>query len=178
MWAVMSDPTTSSTPPLLFNRYRLLEKLGDGRLASVYHATDERLQRSVLLHVLRKDLSENENMRQRFVNEISANAQLSHSALLEVFDSGEVQDRPFMVTEYINGRPLYQQGPIAPEHVAGYIRQVASAVAVCQLRGLQHPPISSRNVFLVSDDRIEFSKAGSPHPPRYRLIWRTTVPRN
>ena len=151
----MNTSAVSATPPLLFGRYRLLEKLGDGRLASVYRAFDERLHRQVLLHVLRKELIGQSRLHQRFLDEINANAQISHSALLEVFDSGEVNQRPFMVTEYVSGNILYGSGALVPARAAECMRQIASAVAMCQLRGLPHPPISSRNVLLIGENRVE-----------------------
>ncbi len=159
----------SATPPLLFGRYRLLEKLGDGRLASVYGAFDERLHRQVLLHVFRKELNGQPQLRQRFLAEINANAQISHSALLEVFDSGEINERPFMVTEYVAGQMLYGSGALVPAHAAVCMRQIASAVAVCQLRGLPHPPISSRNVLLIDGDRVELVESWQTSAPEAAL---------
>lgn len=151
----MNTPATDISIPLLFGRYRVLERLGDGRLATIYRATDERLQRSVLLHLLRKDLIGNEQSRQRFVAEANASAQCSHPALLEVFDSGNVEDRPYMITEYVAGQPLRALGVVTLEQALLYIRQVAGAVAACEARGVQHPPISSNNVLLVDEGRVK-----------------------
>ncbi len=149
--------STSATdmPSLLADRYRPREKLGEGRLAAVYHAEDESLERSVLMHVLRHDLLQQEQLRQRFVDEINASAQRSHPALLEVFDSGEIEGRPFVVTDYVNGRSLYGQGVLRPEDAVLYMRQIAGAVALCQMQDVPHPPISSRNVLLVSEGHVK-----------------------
>jgi len=148
-----SSPSTDA--PLLFDRYRVKQQVGTGRLATVYHATDERLQRDVLLHVLRKDLVGEEKLRQRFINEINASAQRTHPVLLNVFDSGEAQERPFMVTEYVQGRPLNALGVLTLENALLYTRQVAGAVSACQARGVPHPPISSSNVLLVSEGQVK-----------------------
>ena len=153
---------TPSTPPLLFGRYRVSELLGETRLAAVYAATDERLQRRVLLHLLRKELVGQERPRARFVAEVGQMARRSHQALLEVFDSGEVGGRPFVVTEHAAGRPLRGLGLLTVEQALLYVRQVASAVAACQAQrgpdaplGLYHPPISSSNVLLVDEGRVK-----------------------
>jgi hypothetical protein len=143
------------TGPLLFGRYRVLEQLGEGRLAGVYRAADERLQRAVLVHLLRKDLVGQQPLRQRFLDEAGSSARRSHPALLEVFDSGEVAGRPFMVTEFAQGRVLGELGALALEDALLYTRQVAGAVAVCQGLGLPHPPISSRNLLLVDEGRVK-----------------------
>lgn len=147
--------STPATAPLLFNRYRVHEQLGESRLAAVYRATDERLHRTVLVHLLRKDLVGQEPMRKRFLEEASASARRSHPALLEVFDSGEVANRPFMVTEYAVGRPLRALGVLTIEDALLYIRQVVGAVATCQGQGVPHPPISSSNVLVVDEGRVK-----------------------
>jgi eukaryotic-like serine/threonine-protein kinase len=159
----MADATaTPSAAPLLFGRYRVLEQAGEWRLAAAYVANDERLRRKVLLHLLRKELMGQESFRQRFLAEASANARVSHPALLEVFDSGEAANRPYMVTEYVGGRPLRELGALTLDHALLYMRQVAGAVALCQSRsspeqplGAAHPPISSSNVLLVDEGRVK-----------------------
>src|SRR5262245_59159473 len=99
----MTDATPTSNP-ILHGRYRVEEQIGVGRLAAVYRAYDERLQRRVLVHLLRKELVDQEPLRERFVRESYDSARRSHPSLLEVFDSGEVAGRPYMVTEYVEGR--------------------------------------------------------------------------
>ncbi len=160
---------SSSPKPLLFERYRVLQEMGTGRLATVYHAKDERLQRDVLIHVLRKDLVGQEQFRQRFVKEINEHAQRSHRALLSVFDSGEAQGRPYMVTEYITGRPLNALGMLSLEHALHYTRQVVGAVAVCLERGLPHPPVSSSNVLLINEGQIKLVENWQLSPEQIAL---------
>ncbi len=160
---LMADSSATPTAtPVLFGRYRVHEHLGDTRLAAVYTATDERLQRRVLLAFLRKDLAGQQRAVQRFQAEISAGARRSHPALLEVFDSGEVNGRPFMIAEYATGRSLHTLGMLTVEQALLYVRQVAGAVAACQAgrspelpAGLYHPPISSSNVLLVNEGRVK-----------------------
>ncbi|MCG8349376.1 MAG: serine/threonine protein kinase [Chloroflexales bacterium] len=159
----MTNPSASApAAPLLFGRYRVHEALGDNRLATVYSTLDERLQRKVLLHLLRKDLVGQEHLHARFVDEANTSAQRSHPALLEVFDSGEVNGRPFMVTEYVSGRSLRDLGALTLEQALLYTRQVAGAVAACQALqspqfpiGLPHPPISSSNILVVDEGQVK-----------------------
>lgn len=153
---------TPSSAPLLFGRYRVSEHRGDTRLASIYTAVDERLQRRVLIHLLRKDLVGQAQPRERFVAQIGQMARRSHPALLDVYDSGEASGRPFMVTEFVSGRPLRGLGLLTPERALLYLRQVTGAVALCQSRrdadaplGLYHPPISSSNLLLVDEGHVK-----------------------
>lgn len=157
-----NPPVTPAAPPVLFGRYRVHEHLGDTRLAAIYTATDERLQRRVMLALLRKDLTGQERAVQRFQAEIGASARRSHPALLEVFDSGDVSGRPFMIAEYANGRSLRSLGVLTLDQALLYVRQVAGAIAACQAAasdaeplGLYHPPISSSNVILVDEGQVK-----------------------
>ena len=75
---------TRSTPtsnPILHGRYRIEEQLGVGRLAVVYRAYDARIQRRVLVHLLRKELVDQEPLRQRFIREAHDSARRSHPAV-------------------------------------------------------------------------------------------------
>jgi eukaryotic-like serine/threonine-protein kinase len=141
--------------PLLHGRYRIEEQLGAGRLAVVYRAYDQRLQRQVLVHMLRKELLSQEALRQRFIQESHSNARRSHQSLLEIFDSGEIAGRPYMITEYVAGRTLRELGALSLEEALLYFRQLVGAVAVAQSAGVPHPPITSSNVILVEDGHVE-----------------------
>jgi hypothetical protein len=149
---------THATPlsiPLLHKRYRIEEQLGAGRLAVVYRAYDERLQRQVLVHLLRKELVDQETLRERFIQESHTAARRSHQSLLEIFDSGEIAGRPYMVTEYVAGRTLRELGALSLEEALLYFRQLVGAVAACQAAGVPHPPVTSNNVVLVEDGHVE-----------------------
>jgi serine/threonine protein kinase len=163
---------TRATPPsipLLHSRYRIEEQLGAGRLAVVYRAYDERLQRAVLIHMLRKELIDQEPLKQRFVQEAHTAARRSHQSLLEIFDSGEIAGRPYMVTEYVAGRTLRELGALSLEEALLYFRQLVGAVAACQAAGVPHPPISSNNVVLVEDGHVELLENWRTPPAQIAL---------
>lgn len=146
---------------LLVGRYRIIEHCGDTQLASIYAAVDERLQRRVLIHWLRQDLAGQAQPRARFLRRIGQMAQRSHPSLLEAYDTGESNGRPFAVTEYVTGRSLRDLGRLTVEQALLYVRQVTGAVALCQAHrgpdaplGLYHPPISSANLILADEGRV------------------------
>lgn len=140
---------------MLQGRYRVEARLGVGRLAVVYRGFDERLQRAVLIHLLRKELVAQEPLRQRFLLEAQHSARRAHPSLLDVYDSGELVDRPFIISEYVEGRPLREMLPLPLEEALLYFRQIVGAVAVCQAVGAPHPPISSAHILLVGDGHVE-----------------------
>ncbi|MEF3275419.1 MAG: protein kinase [Chloroflexus sp.] len=157
----MTSPEATKEP-VLFGRYRVHEPLGESRLAVVYRATDIRLQRPVLVHLLRKELRDNQRKRDQFLQEAAHRAQYSHPVLIEVFDSGESNNRPFLITAAVEGRPLFGIGALSVEQALTIVRQVADAVAFCQRHrsaelplGLSHPPISSANILLVGNDQVK-----------------------
>ncbi len=138
---------------MLHNRYRILVRLGEGRLATVYRAEDERLRRNVLVYLLRTDLAQHPQLRRRFDEEARLGAQRSHPGLLDVFDSGDVGGRPFMVTEDVAGSALVDALPLPASDALAVVRTVVGAVAHAQAQGSPHPPISSRNVWLLDGGR-------------------------
>src|SRR5580765_8448940 len=140
-------------PPVLYGRYRILRRLGQSRLAAVYRAQDERLQREVLVHLLRPELLEQKALVDRFLEEAQRGAQRSHQGLLEVFDSGDIEGRPYLVTEDVSGQPLIECLPLSMAEALGVLRTVAGAVALAQSQGSPHPPISSHNVWLLANHR-------------------------
>ncbi len=162
-------PSPDTATPLIFGRYRIIEELGEGRLATVYRATDERLRRTVLLHLLRKELSDREQLHRRFMEIAHATAQCSHPALLEVFDSGSASDRPYMITEDLVGPSLHDLGMLTPEYALCYMRQVAGAVALCEERNLPHPPISSSNIVVAVEGHVKLVEGWFVSPADFPL---------
>lgn len=148
-------PSSDTLAGLLMSRYRILERLGEARLATVYRAVDERLRRKVLLYILRKELVGNEQIRQRFSVEAHAIAQAANRTLLEVFDSGVIDDRPYMITEEVVGPPVRTMLPLSVEQALTYTYQVALAISACHARNLPHPPISSNNLVPIEGGRVK-----------------------
>ncbi|GAC1387150.1 MAG: hypothetical protein NVSMB42_08040 [Herpetosiphon sp.] len=142
---------TVTAPPLLHDRYRIKAKLGESRLAVVYRAEDERLKRTVLVHLLRLELLT--SFKQRFFDEAQSSAHRSHPGLLDVYDSGEVADRPYMVTEDVQGERLTDRIPLPLAQGLAVMRTIVGAVALSQSQSAPYPPVSSRNVWLLPGSR-------------------------
>ncbi|GIW00584.1 serine/threonine protein kinase [Roseiflexus sp.] len=153
--------------PLLHDRYRIDERLGATRLAVIYRAYDERLQRQVLVALFREELVSHEALRRRFIAEAQSGVRQLHPSLLSVYDSGAVAGRPFMVMEYVSGRTLRDLGPLTVEVALLYFRQIVGAVAVCQAVGAPHPPISSANIVVVDEGRVKLVENWSMAPSEF-----------
>jgi eukaryotic-like serine/threonine-protein kinase len=90
----------------LGGRYRLLELLGQGGMATIYRARDAQLERDVAVKLLRPEFGEDPDFLARFRDEARAAASLSHPNIVPVFDFGEVGGAFFIAEEHIVGRDL------------------------------------------------------------------------
>jgi eukaryotic-like serine/threonine-protein kinase len=140
----------------LGHRYRLVDRLGQGGMASVWRALDQVLDRLVAVKVLASGLMADQGFLERFRVEARAAAQLSHPHITSVFDYGE-WDLPggervaFIVMELLEGESLaarLRRGPLPwPEAVAA-CAQVAQALAAAHRRGVVHRDVKPGNVVL------------------------------
>jgi eukaryotic-like serine/threonine-protein kinase len=141
-------------------RYQLRRLLGEGGMASVYLAYDSVLERQVAIKTLHSELGREQSFRERFRREAQAVAKLSHTNIVSVFDTGE--DRldgammPYIVMEYVEGRPL---GDLLQEDIAGHgampaqnaLRITADVLAALDTShevGLVHRDIKPGNVMV------------------------------
>ncbi len=136
------------------DRYRLVEKLARGGMATVYRAVDTRLDRVVAVKVMHEGLGDDLDFARKFDREARAAARLSHPNIVAVFDQGEDRGRPYIVMEYVEGRTLRHviatQAPLPPEKALSYIEPVVKALAAAHEVGLVHCDVKPENV-IISD---------------------------
>jgi hypothetical protein len=132
--------------------YVIVRELGRGGMGVVFLATQVRLQRSVALKMPPADLAA-EDLR-RFHTEAEAAARLHHQHVVQVFETGEHQGRPFLVMELLEGGSLAQklaQAPLAPRPAAVLLEVLARAVQHAHERGVIHRDLKPANVLLSED---------------------------
>ena len=105
MDTTLSDPLVGR---LLEGRYAVEAFIAHGGMASVYLATDTRLERRVAVKVLHAHLSDDRETVARFEREARAAARLSHPDVVAVYDQGTDNGRPFLVMEFVPGANLRQ----------------------------------------------------------------------
>ena len=130
-------------------RYQLGDLLGAGGMGEVFVAHDLRLDREVALKLLRADLAQQDDMRERVVAEARLAARLTHPHVVGVLDTGEQDGRPFVVMERLSGRTLRDEladGPMPPERVRDVGLQVLRALAAAHELGIVHRDVKPGNI--------------------------------
>src|SRR6476469_1729689 len=134
------------TGRLLDGRYRIGPRIARGGMASVYEATDIRLDRVCAVKVMHPGLGDDDDFAERFVREARAAARLSHPHVVNVFDQGDDPSigggTVFLAMEYVPGHTLRdvirKEAPMAPVRAMALIEPVLSALAAAHRAGLIH----------------------------------------
>ena len=133
-------------------KYQIVRKIGEGRMATVYQAKHLTFNETRALKVLQNRLAQDEAFVNRFKSE-AVTRKLQHENVVRVedFDFAE-DDSPFLVMEYVDGKSLRNvmvDGPMAPARAAGIARQIALALSAAHKLGITHRDIKPENVLLV-----------------------------
>ncbi|MFF8191556.1 protein kinase [Streptomyces bobili] len=141
-------------------RYQLRDLLGEGGMASVHLAYDSVLDRQVAVKTLHTELGREQAFRERFRREAQAVAKLTHTNIVSVFDTGEDDvdglTTPYIVMEYIEGRPLgsvldediRRQGAMPADKALKITADVLAALEISHEMGLVHRDIKPGNVMM------------------------------
>ena len=152
-----------STP--LPARYRIIEEVGQGGMAVVYRARDEKLRREVAVKVLHAHLLAEPESKARLEREARAVAKLNHDGILQVFDySGEEAASSYIVTEFIEGQTLKQflanrKVPV-PELAALIIIELGEALMHAHSLGIIHRDVKPENVMVRIDGMLKLMDFG------------------
>ncbi|MEO7424534.1 MAG: serine/threonine-protein kinase, partial [Fibrobacteria bacterium] len=152
-----------------YGRYRILNQLGQGGMATVYLAEDPLLQRLVAIKVIQAHLSSNSNLMDRFTVEAKTIASLRHVNIVEVFDFGIQDDQQFLVMEYIDGQNLQaicaalQGRPMANTVAAAIICQAAEGLTSAEKHGVVHRDIKPENLMFNSEGQLKIADFGIAH---------------
>lgn len=133
----------------LAGRYRVERELGQGGMAVVYLAHDEKHGRPVAIKVLRPDVAAAMGA-ERFLREIEIAAQLNHPNVLGLHDSGQTEGLLYFVMPFIEGESLRdrldREGALPFDEAHRVVREVGSALAFAHERGLVHRDIKPENI--------------------------------
>lgn len=148
----------------IMGHYTVLDKVGEGGMATVYKAKDMRLGRLVALKFIRTNQigSDNRASILRFDQEAKALAKLNHPNIVHVLDYGKHQKLPFLVMDYLPGGTLLQkmEHPIPWQEAISILLPIADGLAYAHQHGVLHRDIKPANILLNEDGNLVLSDFG------------------
>jgi len=146
-------------------RYEILAPLGAGGMGEVFRARDTVLGRDVAVKVLLPEVADDPDRFERFEREARAVAALKHPNILDIYDFGTEEGRPFAVMELLEGSTLHDRiwrggGSLSWERSAEIGSAVAAGLAAAHERGVVHRDLKPGNIFLCADGRIKILDFG------------------
>ena len=139
--------------------YRIGKQIGEGGMGEVYLAEDTRLDRKVAIKFLHKELSQDGDKLNRFIQEAKAASALNHPNILTVHEIGEVDGKNYIATELIEGKTLREHitanEQIELRTVLKVGIQVAEALAAAHQAGIIHRDIKPENIMIRKDGYVK-----------------------
>lgn len=149
---------------LVDGRYQVRSRIARGGMATVYLATDLRLERRVAIKIMHGHLADDNTFKTRFVQEARSAARLAHPNVVNVFDQGQDSDMAYLVMEYLPGITLREllkdYKKLTPEQTVDIMDAVLSGLAAAHKAGIVHRDLKPENVLLADDGRIKLGDFG------------------
>ena len=149
---------------VLDDRYLIGARIARGGMASVFRATDQRLDREVALKVMHTGLGDDGQFTDRFVREARAAAKLNHRNVVSVFDQGRDGDITYLVMEYVPGRTLRDvmrdEAPMSALRTMQLTEQVLVALSAAHTAKIIHRDVKPENVLITPDGDVKVADFG------------------
>lgn len=147
---------------LLAGRYRLIRKLGQGGMGSVWTAEDLTLGAEVAVKLIDAAFADSAEAVHRFQREAKAAARIRSTYVVQVLDHGIDNGTPFIAMELLKGESLAQRlksvGKLSPEQTGGILGHVGRALALAHEHGIVHRDMKPENVFLAREGEDDVGK--------------------
>ncbi|MGM7671864.1 Stk1 family PASTA domain-containing Ser/Thr kinase [Microbacterium sp. A93] len=149
---------------LVDGRYRVRARIARGGMATVYVATDLRLERRIALKVMHGHLSDDTVFQSRFIQEARAAARLADPHVVNVFDQGQDGELAYLVMEYLPGITLRElmreQRRLTIAQTITIMDAILSGLAAAHKADIVHRDVKPENVLLAEDGRIKIGDFG------------------
>ena len=149
---------------LVDGRYRVRARIARGGMATVYVATDLRLERRIALKVMHAHLSDDSSFQSRFIQEARSAARLADPHVVNVFDQGQDGELAYLVMEYLPGitlrELLREQKRLTVPQTITIMDAVLAGLSAAHRAGIVHRDVKPENVLLAEDGRIKIGDFG------------------
>ena len=160
--------TTPSSDPLIGRlvdgRYQVRSRIARGGMATVYLATDLRLERRVAIKVMHGHLADDSQYKARFIQEARSAARLAHPNVVNVYDQGQDGETAYLVMEYLPGITLrdllVEHKVLTTVQAMDIMEAILSGLAAAHKNGIVHRDLKPENVLLADDGRIKIGDFG------------------
>ena len=158
------DPAASDVGRLIGDRYLLGERIGVGGMATVHRAHDRRLDLSVAVKLLRREVIADTDIAMRFRREALAATVLRHPNIVACLEAGSDDGQPYLVMELIEGEDLAARltrvGRLGPAEAVRIGLDIARGLGVAHIRGIVHRDVKPGNILLARDGRAMVTDFG------------------
>ncbi|MFC1530099.1 protein kinase [Gemmatimonadota bacterium] len=148
------------------DRYKIVDKLGEGGMGAVYKAEDSTLNRLVALKTLSPHLAENEEARKRFIREAQAASAINHPNITTIHDLIADDDDHYICMEYVEGktiRDIIESGQVSIRKGVDIIQQAALALEAAHRKGILHRDVKSANIMVSMEGNVKVMDFGLAH---------------
>jgi hypothetical protein len=149
---------------MLAARYRIIGLLGRGGMGDVYRAEDLRLDQNVALKFLPESVAADPARLAQFHNEVRVARQVTHKNVCRMYDIGEVDGRPFLSMEYVDGEDLAtllrRIGRLPQDKAVQMARQLCAGLAAAHERGVLHRDLKPANVMVDGEGQVRLTDFG------------------
>ena len=149
---------------LIGNRYEILERIGNGGMATVYKSRDHVLNRNVAVKVLKEEFITDEEFVKRFNIEAQSAASLTHPNIVSIYDVGSEDDVHYIVMELVQGKTLKEiimdEGVLPWKWTVNIAIQIASALEVAHRNNIVHRDIKPHNIIITEDGTAKVTDFG------------------
>jgi len=151
-------------PLTLANRYEILSLAGVGGMGAVYRARDKELDEIVALKMLRRELTNDEAVLDRFRSEVKLARRVTHKNVARTFDIGEHDGDKFLTMEFVDGQSLAallaRRGKLALARVVEILEPICAGLAAAHAAGVIHRDLKPENILIARDGRVVITDFG------------------
>jgi serine/threonine-protein kinase len=144
--------------------YRIIERVGEGGMGSVYLARDLSLQREVALKVIAPELARSSQLMARFRVEAIAQARLNHTCIVTIHSFDHQEEIYYIVMEYVAGRTLKhiikETGKIPVPQALSIVSRILEGLDYAHGKGVLHRDIKPANIFITTDNSVKIGDFG------------------